>query len=187
METDKAKDERMERILARLRPKRRAFVMAYCTTSRLNAVSAARECGFGSPQAQGGKLYKQMREVIEWYLLRLRASSVMTPREIMEGLTGLAKNAEKDADKLKAYELLTRIHGMASDKLSVNVDVQVVKRELLSILGSVGYGTPAIVDGSVRVLPEPQLDTPLERLGDTQEADPTLPRVDTPGTTGDAS
>ena len=36
----------------------------------------------------------------------------MTPEEIRDHLAGLAVSAEKDADKLKALELLAKINGL---------------------------------------------------------------------------
>lgn len=122
----------------KLRPKQRRFIDAYLTSARYNATEAARQAGYGSPQTLGGRLLKKLKYLIEEQELRLRESALVSPKQVMEGLSEIAQNAENRAsDRTKAYEILARIHGMLQDKVSIDGDLTLVRRELGTVLAQV--------------------------------------------------
>lgn len=120
---------------ASLRPKQRKFIDCYLTTAHLNATQAAREAGYGSPETLGPRLLGKLRPLIAEQEQKLRESALMSPREVMEGLTTEAKSAEsRPGDRIKALEILARIHGMLSEKLQVSVDVPAARAAVIGAL-----------------------------------------------------
>lgn len=56
---------------------------------------------------------------------------VLQPDHIVAGITSIAINADRNADKLKAYELLAKLSGMLIDKsASVHLNIETALSEL---------------------------------------------------------
>jgi phage terminase small subunit len=95
-------------------PKQRLFVEAYLATN--NATEAAKKAGYSEKTAysQGQRLLKNVE--ITKFLEQRVESAIITADEILLDVKEIAKNAEQDKDRLKAYELLGKHLAMWTEK-----------------------------------------------------------------------
>lgn len=141
----------------KLRPKVRQFVDRYLSTAGFNATEAARQCGYGSPQTLGPRLLKRYREIIEYKERDLREALSVSPREVVEGLSAIARDPQaRHSDRTKAYEILARIHGMFSDTLKVELEPGALRRELSMAVEKLTLVLPP--PEPAKSLPEPRVD-----------------------------
>lgn len=91
------------------------LIQLYRGEANRNATQAARLAGYGSARVVGPKLIKKYRHVIE----RLDAEEAdrknMGPSQVMQKLAVIADDPTHK-DHIRALELLSRIHGLLSDK-----------------------------------------------------------------------
>ena len=90
-------------------PRRETFIRRYLETG--NATKSAISAGYSqkSAAAAGSRLLKkdEVKAVIDAELLRRAEMSGITDTYVLEGIRAIAENPDaKDADKLRAYELL---------------------------------------------------------------------------------
>ena len=90
-------------------PRRETFVRHYLETG--NATKSAISAGYSakSAAAAGSRLLKkdEIKAAIDAELLRRSEMSGITDTYVLEGIRAIAENPDaKDADKLRAYELL---------------------------------------------------------------------------------
>lgn len=106
-----------------LTQKQRLFVEAYLANP--NATEAARQAGYGGNDntlAQRGAELVRNSKIAE--LLKVRVEeAIITADEILTGVKAIALNGKRDADKLKAYELLGKHLAMWTDKTQLSGEV----------------------------------------------------------------
>lgn len=81
------------------------------------------------------RLFRRLRETIEKELLTLRDKLIMSPDEVMTGITEVARD-KHSKDRLNALITLAKIHGLLSEKVTLNLDPKQLKSDLLSALQS---------------------------------------------------
>ena len=108
-------------IYQKLTAKQKLFVESYL--SNPNATAAAKAAGYSEKTArsQGQRLLtnvdiaKMLGERVE--------NAIITADEILTGVKAIAQNGKRDADKLKAYELLGKHLAMWTDKTQLSGEV----------------------------------------------------------------
>lgn len=138
----------------------------------MNASEAARMAGYMQPRTMGMRLYRRLREHIDSELLTLRDRLIMNPDEVMQGITEVARDSHS-RDRLNALITLAKIHGLLSERVTLNLDPKQLKAELLGALQDLALQyrqppTPSIVS-----LPLP--GESMEELPPTVPAVPELP------------
>lgn len=120
--------------------KQKLFIEAYVGRARGNATEAARIAGYRGDEgtlAQVGHENLRKPEIRAAMEARVQRSAM----EADEVLSELSKIARMDAtsssalsSKVRALEILAKIHGMMSDKLNVNLDRASLNRELDTLI-----------------------------------------------------
>ena len=165
-------DQELEQRIAALSPKQRQWFLAYVQDPARNASGAARLAGYGkTPDASsslGRRLKARYQDLIEAYDFRIKDAGVISPREVQEQLAGIARDPnERTSDRLKSLELIARIHGMLSDKLQVDIDISLAKRELRGFFASPAQGL--LVASSSKARPVGQVGPDFGTVAQTQE------------------
>lgn len=114
----------------KITPRNKHFIAAYFGPANRVATAAAELAGFSTPRSAGSQLKKRLAEVIEHIELALAEKDYATAREVLKGVTEIARNGVQESNRLKAWDLLARIHGMLSDKVDVNISRTSLLREL---------------------------------------------------------
>lgn len=109
--------------MAKLSQKQKFFVEAYLANP--NATAAALSAGYSKKTAysQGQRLLKHV-EISKLVKNRVE-STIITANEILAGIKEIAVSGEKDADRLKAYELLGKHLAMWTDRTAHEGFVQI--------------------------------------------------------------
>lgn len=145
----------------KLKPKARRFIDAYLTDAAFNSTEAARMAGYGSPQTLGPRLARKYSQLIDTQAELLKQSALVSPQRVVEGLSEIAlRTTARDGDRIKAYEVLARIHGMLSDKLQVDVDSSSLRRELAAMSAARAGEGRALAPGAQASLGAGQIGPP---------------------------
>jgi len=101
------------------------FVQCYAG----NATEAARMAGYKNPKLAGTRLLSNdtIREAVSNRELKAVKREIMTREERQELWSNMAKNAKRDADRLKASELLGKSQADFTEKIMVGSLEQTVK------------------------------------------------------------
>ena len=120
--------------------KQRLFVDAYLGPGAGNATEAARRAGYRGDDgtlAQVGHENLKKPEILAAVEARMQEAAMETDEVLAE----LSKIARMDAtsssalsSKVRALEILAKIHGMMSDKLNLNLDRATLNRELDALI-----------------------------------------------------
>lgn len=132
----------------KITPKRQAWLDAYFGAAMFDATQAARIAGFSNPMVEGWRLKKRLADEIELREAELAAVSQMSPKEVMERLTTVAREI-KHKDHVKALELIAKIHGQLSEKIVVNTDKKSLMSELDKTLAALKTHQGPVPDISV--------------------------------------
>lgn len=100
-----------------LTTKQRLFVEAYLANP--NATEAARRAGYaGNDVTLGAVGHENLKkpQIAEMLAERVQ-TAIITADEILQDVKGIAKTSERDADRLKAYEMLGKHLKMWTDKV----------------------------------------------------------------------
>lgn len=119
----------------RLTPKKRAWLSYYLGQAAFNATEAARLAGYPSARVEGSRLAKEFKQEIEAHLLKLEEAQIAGPREVLQILTGIARDREHK-DCKAAADTLAKIHGLMQDKVSVSLDRKALMRDLEAVLAA---------------------------------------------------
>jgi phage terminase small subunit len=100
-------------------PRKQRFVAEYLVD--LNGSAAAVRAGY-SPRSAKQRAFELLQEPEIAAAVKLKTEKNlervgMTVDEIMNGLAGLAREGERDSDKIRAYELLGKYHKLFVDKI----------------------------------------------------------------------
>lgn len=103
-----------------LTTKQKLFVEAYLANP--NATDAARKAGYkGNDVTLGAVGAENLKKPQIAEMLKERVEkAIITADEILTDVKAIAKSAEKDSDKLKAYEMLGKHLAMWTDKTEIN-------------------------------------------------------------------
>lgn len=115
-----------------LTAKGKAFINNYCGKARFNSVAAAKLAGYASPEVSGPRLKRKYSKQLDKRFEELAKEAQMGAQEVLQELTTIARSKErKDLQaRLRALELLAKIHGLSSEKVSIKVDRATVLSEL---------------------------------------------------------
>lgn len=100
----------------KLTTKQRLFVEAYLTNP--NGVQAARKAGYkGNDKTLSVVAAENLRKpCIAEHIERRVEKAIITTDEVLTDVKDIAKTAERDADRLKGYELLGKYLAMWTDR-----------------------------------------------------------------------
>jgi hypothetical protein len=114
----------------RITPRAKRFIAAYFGPANRVATEAAAIAGYASPGVRGSQLKRSLAEVIEAVELSLLEARTLSAERTMEGITEIALHGKQESNRLKALELMAKIHGLLSEK----VNVQLSRTDLLTQL-----------------------------------------------------
>jgi phage-related tail protein len=123
-------DQELERSIARLKPSHRKWLDCFLRDPGRDATAATVAAGFGGSRAGqnsiGSRLKRKYSQIIAAYDTRLAEASLLSPREVQEQLASIARDTKQETrDRLKALELIAKIHGMLSDKQPLSVEINI--------------------------------------------------------------
>lgn len=121
--------------LVRVTPRAKAFIDAYLGPARLNAAEAARMAGYSHPSSQGASVRKRLAHIIDAEELKLAAKTKLSVAEAESILCEIARD-QHHKDRLKAVELVLKVHGQLADKLNITLDKNQLVKELELALAS---------------------------------------------------
>ena len=115
--------------MSQLNDRQRLFVEAYLTEA--NATKAAVRAGYSkkTAYAQGARLLKKAE--IQAALEKRVENAVITADEVLQGIRGIALEGEREADRLRAFELLGKHLALFTEKQDVNLSGEVATRVIL--------------------------------------------------------
>jgi hypothetical protein len=135
-------------------PKRlKAFWVAYGTEARRNATAAARIAGYAHPNVQGAKLKARWPKVLEIVNRQYLESVGVKPDELVSHLAEIIRDPDHK-DRMRAIEVNAKMHGMLSEKLSIELDRQSLMRQIddrierLTTLRAIEVGLPKALPAS---------------------------------------
>jgi len=134
-----------------LTARRQAFVDAYLGAAARNATRAAELVGFKHPRVAGSLLKRKLSEVIEDREITLREEASMSAKEVVEGLSEIARE-KSHKDRKAALDTLAKIHGLLTDKLDIKLDRRSLAGELEGTLKQLTAGTVELRPEDVKVV-----------------------------------
>lgn len=115
----------------------RAFVAAFEGEAKLDGVEACRIAGYSNPRRAWWQLRQRRRLDLEEIEKRFRERLTMDWPEVESGIAAVARN-ESHKDRLKALELLAKIHGKLDPKLSIQFDRTTLENHIADIIAQLG-------------------------------------------------
>ncbi len=144
-------------------PRHRAWLNAYLADQARNATAACRVAGYTSTDvslhARANRLKRRYSQLIAAYDVCQQQAGIIGPREAQTLLATIARDPETQArDRLKAIELVLRIHGMLTDQVKVEGNLNVRSAIMNAISGGNASVTTLPIEATVLELPagEPQ-------------------------------
>jgi sugar-specific transcriptional regulator TrmB len=122
-----------------------ALVEAYKGQAKLNATEAARLAGYRNPATVAWGLKRKYPEVFAEAEREFREKFKLTDDELDEIPASIARNTqESPQNRLKAVELIGRMKGKFSDKVTINVTRSELQKQLDEALASIAQLTPTL-------------------------------------------
>jgi len=122
--------------------------------SNLHVPTASVKVGLSVQRGYTLKQDPRIQVALEERLSELRSSLKMSPDEILEGITDIARD-KTHKDRLRAYELLAKIQGMMADQVHIQMDrgtlISAIMEEVKRIKES---GIAQVIEGESKVLPQ---------------------------------
>lgn len=133
-----------------LNSKQQAFLEHYFASAERNATHAARLAGYKDPVKMAPKLKKYFSQDIASKELELAEASVALGNETHKLITSIARDLEVPVTaRLKALELLAKVNGLMSDKVSLSVDRAGLEAELTNALKQLGSSSSSPASSSI--------------------------------------
>lgn len=110
------------------------FLDAYFGEAGRNAAQAGRIVGLSTPEKAGPRVANRLRKVIESRELELSEKAKLSSAQVVEELCKVALDTDNPAQRVRALEVLAKIHGMTDSKVNVTVDRKLVSADLDSAL-----------------------------------------------------
>lgn len=114
---------------AELTGRRKRFIDAYLGEASRNATEAARIAGYGTPESQGSSLKKRLKLFIKEREQEISIASQLSQKETLEIISEIARD-KGHKDRLKAAELMAKIHGVLSEKVTLEVNRSQIQEQL---------------------------------------------------------
>lgn len=112
------------------------FIQAYIGEARYNATEAARIAGYRAPRTSGPTLRKKYQAEIDQLMASAKDRLKVTPDEAMEILAEVARE-RGNRDRIRAVELILKVHGMLNDKVNLTLDRTQLQRDLDLVLAQI--------------------------------------------------
>lgn len=109
------------------------FLAFYGGECALDGLEAAKKAGYANPSRAFSTLKKTRREALQEVELEVRAAAKVDWEETQEIIAEVAR-AKAHKDRLKAAELLARIHGKLDTKLNISFDRKTIEAHLQELL-----------------------------------------------------
>ena len=109
------------------------FIQAYVGEARYNATEAARIAGYRAPRTSGPTLRKKYQPEIDKLMEAAKDKLKVSPDEAMEILAQVARE-RGNRDRVRAVELILKVHGMFNDKMTLTLDRTQLQRDLDTVL-----------------------------------------------------
>lgn len=144
-------------------PRHRAWLNAFLSDPDRNGTEACRVAGYESQGTslhnRAARLRRRYSQIIAAYDVRTANAGIIGPREAQELVAEIARDREiTPRDRLKAIELVLRIHGMLTDAIKLDGNVN-IRQAIMSAVGS-GLTVRTLAPGEViaeLAVPEPEL------------------------------
>lgn len=140
----------------------RQFVAAFEGEAKLDGVEACRIAGYSNPSRAWWQLRQRRRVDLEEIEKRFRERLTMDWPEVEAGIAAVARNLSHK-DRLKALELLAKIHGKLDPKLSIQFDRTTLEKHITEIIAQLGEQVAAEQPKQVAAgtaIPKPRLLPP---------------------------
>ena len=125
--------------------KKQLFLDHYFGKAERNATHAARLAKYADPVKAGPRLKHQLRDLIATKELELADKAIALGRETHELITQIARSSDVNVSaRLKALELLAKVNGLTSDKVSLSVDRAGLEAELSTALRQLANDVPNV-------------------------------------------
>ena len=134
----------------------RAFLAAYVGEAKLNGVEAARMAGYANPSKAFVQLRKRRAAEIAEAELAFRDQLQMGWAEVAEGIAAVARDA-MHKDRLKALELLAKIHGKLDPKLSIQFDRATLEKHIADVIAQLSSQVATDAPLAIEAAPPPAL------------------------------
>lgn len=112
-------------------PKTRLFVASYCDPgpAQFKAIAAAALAGYRFPHLSGPRLLSKHKELIDQRL----AERIAGPQEVLMICSEIARDRQAaESSRLKASELMIRVHGLIGSDITVNFNRQALEAEIVA-------------------------------------------------------
>lgn len=112
-------------------PRQQVLIDHYLADPARNATAAARKAGYKNPRHDGSRIVRRFRELIEQKDSERQAAVGLKADQVLAEIAGIATDPTHK-DRLRALELLAKMHGLMSDKpVSDKKTLQTQLEELL--------------------------------------------------------
>lgn len=120
----------------RLNPKRRRFLSLYFGDARQNPTKAAELMGMSRPDVSGVHYRKVLAKVIAELEVKALEAGILGAQETLREISYLALHASTETNRLRALELMAKIHGLLSEKVTLTLDRKQLERDIAASMGN---------------------------------------------------
>jgi len=120
----------------KLTPKRRSYLAAYFGPAKQSPTEAARIAGLPNPNVSGAQYKKRLLHVIDALTLKALEVGCLGAQEVIQEVSLIAKNDPSTSNRLRALEMLAKIHGLLTDKVAVTLDRKQLEIDIAASVGN---------------------------------------------------
>ncbi len=110
------------------------WIETYFGAGQMNATEAARLCKYKFPAVEGPSLKRKFENVLSIIFNEQSALRRAETEEVLEGISKIAREGTSESNRLKAWELLAKVHGLFNDRLSISVDRRTLMKQIEDIM-----------------------------------------------------
>ena len=113
-----------------------------------NGRRSAELAGYGSPENASRKLKRSLAKRMAEIEAKLAEKAQLSAEQIVQELCKVAKDDKNPAQKVRALEILSKIHGLHSDKVNVTVNREALSQDLdkaLATLAKLASNEPSLL------------------------------------------
>jgi len=120
----------------RLTPKRRQFLTLYFGEARQNPTEACKLMGIPRADVAGSHYKVALAKVIEELQLKSLEVGLLSAQEAMRQISWLALHASSESNQLRALELVIKVHGLLTDKVSLTLDRKQLEQDMANVMAN---------------------------------------------------
>jgi hypothetical protein len=120
----------------RITSKNKAWLDAFFGEALHDATKASRLLGFKNPSQTGYRLKKKLADVIETRSKELATKASVSAMECLNILSEVARDPSH-RDRVRAAEILSKIHGLQSERIQISQDRSTLIKDLESTLSAI--------------------------------------------------